>query len=279
MSASVKWIRSGLLLVVCLSGSLCWGDELFDEVKAGLADAESRLEDCSLQARYRILDVKGDREVLQTAVYSFFQGKYTSYSILDSESGLEEVRAANDKYVFAVTKPQGSDRYSLVEFWPRHSDDKKKQLTIDAGIAGIRMRLFNTYTIAASWPASLLVQDRGFRVLSSERVTRNGQSCIKIVYEAEPKRAINEIITTSPFVGYFICDPAANWAIIEQWIKAKQSDSHGSLRLLVPQRLDNGLAMTAKFFAENVAGSDMDVARKGLMSASASYPAPGHEWL
>ncbi len=46
MSGSVNWIGSGLLVVVCLSGSLCGGDELFEEVKAGFTDAENRIETC-----------------------------------------------------------------------------------------------------------------------------------------------------------------------------------------------------------------------------------------
>lgn len=279
MSDNVKWIGLGLLITVLFGSSPCCGNELFEEVKAGFAGVESRLENCSLQARYRVLSMKGGNEILETAIYSFDKGEYFSNTIFDAQSGLETVRAANDKYVFVVTKQKDSDKYALLEFLPRHSDDKKKQLKIDAGVAGIRMRLFRTHTIGSVWPAGILVRDPGFRVLSAESVNRNGQSCIKIAYAAEPKRALSEVTTSEPMVGYFICNPAANWAITEQWLKTKQSEEMGMLRIVLPKPTDFDIQVTDKSLSEYVAEVDIDAARKRLNSAKVTYPSLEYELL
>ncbi len=275
MSDYVKWIGSSLLLVVCLSSSQCCADELFDEVKAGFFDVERRFKDCSLQASYRELAVIHFKEVQQTAISSIFKDKFYSVTRIDPETELEEVRVVNDKYAFAVTRAKGSKRYNLVKFSPRHSDDEKMQSTIDSTLTGVRSRLFNTYVISASWPVWDLIRDPGFRVLSAERVTQQGQSCIKIAYEAVPQRPINAVTSTQAFEGYFICNPALDWAITEQWLTSNDSDPNGSLRLYSPKQTDGGLQMSARFLSAFVPESDIDAARTRLGSAKATFPPLG----
>lgn len=279
MFANALWIRIGLSVAVCLNGYLCLGNELLDEVKEELVSAESRLATCSLQARYRILAIRNEKEVRLTATFSMFQGRFFSETISDPKTGLETVRASNDKYIFVVTRQKDSDQYALLEIHPRSAGDKEMQLSIDAGNAGVRMRLFNSYTINATWPAGDLVRDPGFRILSAERVTQKGQSYIKIAYDAKPETAQSEVATTEPFVGYFICDPALNWAITEQWLKATEADSHGSLRLVVPKQTDCDLAMSARYLTAYVAESEIDAARGRVSSSAASNPALQQELL
>lgn len=279
MSDSLRWIGLSLLVTVFVNSTPCCGDELFEEVKTGFGDVESRLANCSLQARYRILAMKGGKEIRQTAIYSFYKGKYFSNTIFDPQSGLETVRGANDKYVFVVTKQKDSDKYALLEFLPRHSDDEKMQLKIDAGVAGVRMRLFRTHTIGSVWPAGSLVRDPGFRVLSAESVIQNGQSLIKIAYEAVPKHALSEVTTTEPLVGYFICNPAADWAITEQWLKTKQSDPMGMLRIVLPKPNSCDIQLTDRSVSEYVAENEIDAARTRLNRANATNPSLEYELL
>jgi len=261
MSDYVKWIGSSLLLVVCLSSSLCCADELFDEVKAGFAVAESRIKDCCLQARYRELAVIHLKEAQQTAISSIFKDKFYSVTYIDPETELEEVQVVNDKYAFAVTQAKGSKRYNLVKFSPRHSNDEEMQSTIDSTLTGVRSQLFSTYVIAASLPVWDLIRDPGFRVLSAERVTQQGQSCIKVAYDVIPQPPKNAVTSTQAFEGYFICNPALDWAITEQWLTSKYSVPDGSLRLYSPKQTDCGLQMSARFLSAFVPESDIDAAR------------------
>ncbi len=237
-------------LVICLILSLptathcpCHASELETELRRGIRAAKVLFENSTLQATVAILNHR-DTSKTNTSRFALHNGQYLLETSVDAKTQIETVKGINPRYAFAVAKSPGQPNYSLLKVISKADTDLTARVTTASMAITTDSSLFHGYVVEG-WRLWDMIDDPGFKFVSIERLAEGDDTLVKATYQLNPQRPPTTIVDR-PAVGYFICKPAAQWAIVELYIKDKDSEPNCLLKTIELGEEIGGLPTSAK---------------------------------